>query len=86
MRHPEAGRDAVKRFRALAVNESLGRHLTGLEHALQENAALLRETAQAHETAQHLEALKVEATVAKRFIDAAIPPLQPGSPTSGPGL
>ncbi len=86
MDRPEAGHDAVKRFRAAAVNESLGRHLAGLDHALQENAALLRDAVRARETAEHLRALRVEAAAAKRGIDAtAKAQPRPFPPSAGLG-
>ena len=85
--NPGAGHDAVKRYRALAVNESLTRHLLGLDHAIQDNAALLRDTAQARETAEHLRALRAEAATARKQIDAAAAATpRPSSPSSDPGI
>ena len=79
---PEVGRKIVQRIRAQAVNDSLGRHLVALDHALQENAALLRDTAQAREAAQHLRGLQAEAAKAK----AEMPPGRPGPRGPGPGI
>ncbi len=62
---PDVGRKIVQRVRAQAVNDSLGRHLVALDHALQENAALLLDGAQADKAAQHLRALQAEAAKAK---------------------
>lgn len=81
-----AGSDTVKRYRAEAVNESLARHLTGLDYALQENAALLRETVQSREAAVHLRALRAEAATAKKEIDGALAlQLRASSPSMSPG-
>ncbi len=87
LRDADAGAEVVKHYRAQAVNESLGRHLAGLDHALQENGALLRETVQAREAADHLRALRAEAAVDKQRIEAAAAarPRSP-SPSPGPGI
>ena len=80
--NPNVGRDAVQRFRAQAIDKHLSRHLDGLDHAIQENTALLRDAAEAQEVAAHLRALRAEAAAAKRGMtppDAALPP------KSGPG-
>ncbi len=63
--NPDVGPKIAQRVRAQAVNDRLGRHLVALDRALQENVALLREAAQAHEAARHLRALQAEATKAK---------------------
>ena len=85
--NPEVGREAVKRIRAEAVNEALARHLTALDHAVEQNASALRDTLRAHEAAEHLRALRAEAKAAKRQIDAAATK-RPSAPASaaGPGV
>jgi hypothetical protein len=83
--NPEFGRDAVKRYRAQAVNESLSRHLAGLDHAMQVNAAEMRDAMQALEAEQHLRALRAEAAAAKEDIAAAGTKKTP-APSSGPGF
>jgi hypothetical protein len=86
-RNPEFGRDAVKRIRAEAVNEALGRHLTALDHAADQNAGMLRETIQAHEAMEHLRALAAEAKAAKRSLDVAADSGPARGPRStGPGM
>jgi hypothetical protein len=87
LRNAGAGAEVVKHYRAQAVNEGLGRHLAGLDHALQENGTLLRETVQAREAADHLRAMRAEAAAAKQKIEAAAaarPRL--ASPLPGPGM
>ncbi len=69
--NPKVGREAVERIRAEAVNAALARHLTALDHAVEQNANALRDTLQAHETIEHLRALLAEAKAAKRQIDVA---------------
>ena len=78
-KNPEFGQAAVKRIRAEAVNEALGRHLIALNHAADQNAGALRDTFQAREAIEHLRALTAEAKAAKRSIDAA------AASGSGPG-
>jgi hypothetical protein len=68
--NPDFGRDAVKRFRAQAVNEGLARHMSALDHAMEQNAAELCDAFQARETQEHLRILRAEAAVTKRTIDA----------------
>jgi predicted chitinase len=84
--NPDFGRDAVKRFRAQAVNESLGRHLSALDHVLEESALALRDTHQAREARQHLRDLRAEAASAKRQIDVAEAGGRQQPSSSGPGL
>jgi hypothetical protein len=85
--NPVFGREAVKRIRAEAVNEALGRHLTALDHAADQNAGMLRDTLQAQEAMQHLRALAAEAKAAKRSIDiAAESGPAPGPRSAGPGI
>ena len=94
--NPDAGSAAFRRLRARAVNDSLSRHLSALDHVMQQNDAALRETAQAMETAAHLRALRTEAAAAKREIDTAaakpgagVTPqdaARPVAPSSGPGM
>jgi molybdopterin converting factor small subunit len=67
---PEAGPKAFARLRAAAVNESLGRHLAGLDQAIAENEGIIRDTELARETALHLRALRAEAAAAARKIEA----------------
>ena len=94
--NPDAGSAAFRRLRARAVNDSLSRHLSALDHVMQQNDAALRETAQAMETAAHLRALRTEAAAAKREIDTAaakpgagVTPqdaARPVAPSSRPGM
>jgi hypothetical protein len=85
--NPDSGREAVKRIRAEAVNAALGRHLTALDHAADQNAGMLRETLQAQEAMQHLRSLAAEAKAAKRSIDiAAESRPSPGPRSAGPGI
>ena len=87
VRNPEFGQAAVKRIRAEAVNEALGRHLTALDHAADQNAGALRDTFQAREAIEHLRALTAEAKAAKRSIDAAAASgPAPGTRSAGPGF
>ena len=81
----EAGPKAFERLRAAAVNESLGRHLTGLDHAIAANERLLGETERALETALHLRGLREAATETARRLDATRPlegaPIHASSPS-----
>jgi hypothetical protein len=87
IQNPEFGRAAVKRIRAEAVNEALGRHLTALDHAADQNAGALRDTFQAREAIEHLRALTAEAKAAKRSIDAAAASgPTPSTRATGPGF
>jgi hypothetical protein len=79
---PDVGPKVVQRIRAQAVDDSLGRHIVALGHALQENAALLRDWATAREAAAHLRALQAEAAKARH--DMA--PDGPRPPGPGPGM
>ncbi len=79
---PDVGPKVVQRIRAQAVNDSLGRHIVALDHALQENAALLRDWATAREAAAHLRALQVEAVKARHDMS----PAGPRPPGPGPGM
>jgi hypothetical protein len=81
---PEAGPKAFRRLRAAAVNESLGRHLKALDHAMAENAARLAETLRGAEAARHLRAMRAEAAAAARQLaEAGAEPSLRG-PSSGP--
>ena len=83
--NPDAGPNALKRYRAQAVNENLSRHIDGLDQVMQQNAAELRATAAAREAAEHLRGLRAEAAAAKRGIDAAAERMPPRpSPAAGP--
>jgi ATP-dependent exoDNAse (exonuclease V) alpha subunit len=66
----QAGPKAFQRLRAAAVNENLGRHLAGLDHAIEQNAALIRDIVRAREARSHLGALRAEAAAAARQMDA----------------
>jgi hypothetical protein len=70
LRDPAAGPKGFARLRAAAVNETLGRHLSGLDHAIAENEALIRDVETARETELHLRALRAEAAAAARRIEA----------------
>jgi TrwC relaxase/AAA domain len=83
---PGWGRRAMARVRAIAVNENLARHLTGLDHAIQQNAAELRDTLEAMAAASHLRALRAEAAAAKHNLDQVAQEAGPSrSPSIGPG-
>jgi hypothetical protein len=85
--NPDFGRDAVKRFRAQAVNEGLARHMSALDHAMEQNAAELRSAFQARETMEHLRALRAEAAATKRRIDAVSDDAtRPVPRANGPGM
>jgi hypothetical protein len=85
--NPDFGRDAVKRFRAQAVNEGLARHMSALDHAMEQNAAELRDALLARETREHLRALRAEAAATKRTIDAVSDDATRSAPRSiGPGV
>ena len=87
IQNAEVGRDAAKRIRAQAVNESLARHLIALDHAVEQNGNTLRDTLQAHEAMEHLRALRAEATTAKRQIDIAAKNRQAaGAKAAGPSI
>ncbi|MEA2732496.1 MAG: hypothetical protein QOF70_6971 [Acetobacteraceae bacterium] len=84
---PDVGRKAMKRIRAQAVNEALSRHMTALDHAVEQNAGALRDTLHAHEAMEHLRALHAEAKAAKRQIDTASePPATPSAGSPGPAF
>jgi hypothetical protein len=68
---PDAGPKAFRRLQAAAVNENLARHLQALDHAIAENAALVRETLREREVTDHLRALRAEAKAAARQIEDA---------------
>ena len=85
--NPDFGRDAVKRFRAQAVNEGLARHMSALDHAMEQNAAELHDVFQARETREHLRALRAEAAATKRRIDAVSDnATRPASRANGPEM
>ena len=85
LRDADAGPKAFERLRAAAVNESLGRHLTGLDHAIAANERLLGETERARETALHLRGLRQAAAETARRLDATRPiegvPMRSSSPS-----
>ncbi len=84
--NPDFAREAAKRFRAQAINESLSRHLVALDSAIEQNGAELRATMQAREAAEHLRALRAEAAATKRGLDeAAESQPRPVAPSRGPG-
>ncbi len=83
--NPDLGRDALKRYRAQAINESLSRHLAALGAAMDRNVAERQEIAPTQEAAMHLRALHAEAAAAKRHLDAAGAPAGPAALSSGPG-
>jgi hypothetical protein len=80
---PEAGPKAFLRLQAAAVNESLRRHLAGLDYAMAQNEALLQDVIRLTETRAHLRALRAEAEVAARRLDEAAPATEP-PPSPGP--
>jgi len=85
--NPDFGRDAAKRIREQAVNEGLARQMSGLDHAMERNAAELRDAFQARETMDHLRALRVEAAATKRRIDAVSDDAtRPAPRSNGPGM
>src|SRR5260370_5977610 len=80
--NPNFGRDAVKRLRALAVNQTLSRHLAALDRAVAENGELIRDIVREQEADTHLRALQADAVAAKRQIDIAERP----TPSNVPSL
>ena len=83
---PEAGPKAFLRLRAAAVNESLGHHLIGLDHAITQNEALLQDAIRLAETNAHLRALRQEAAAAARRLDEVAPAAEPPQPSRSPSL
>jgi hypothetical protein len=84
--NPKVGEEALRRARAQVITESLSRHLTGLDTAIEANAAAIQETRQGMEADRHLRALRAEAKAAQGLIDeakAAAAPRRSASP--GPG-
>jgi hypothetical protein len=82
---PEAGPKGFLRLRAAAVNESLRRHLAGLDYAMAQNELLLQDVNRLTETRAHLRALRAEAAAAVRRLDEAAPATQwPPSPGPSP--
>ena len=71
LNNPDFARDAAARLRAQAINEQLAKQLTGLDGALQRNAAQMQQTLQSMDAAQHLRALQAEARRAKGRLDTA---------------
>src|SRR5208283_2808375 len=69
---PDAGRKALAKLRAAAVNASLGRHLEALGRAMEENASIVADLQRAREAREHLLALRAEAAAAKQEIDEAV--------------
>jgi hypothetical protein len=80
---PDAGPKAFARLRAAAANESLGRHLSGLDRAIAENEALIRDVELARETTRHLRAMRAEAAAAARRIEAVSGDAPETAPRSG---
>jgi ATP-dependent exoDNAse (exonuclease V) alpha subunit len=73
----QAGPKAFQRLRAAAVNESLGRHLTGLDHAIGQNGALIRDLERARETTVHLRTLRAQAVTTAKQLGAASANIDP---------
>lgn len=82
----EAGPKVFLRLRAAAVNEGLGRHLVGLDHAIAQNEALAEDAIRLAETNGHLRALRAEAAAALRQLDAVERNANGLTPTRGPSL
>jgi hypothetical protein len=66
----QAGSEACQRLCAAAIYANLGRHLAGLDHAIEQNAALLRGMQRTREATFHLRALRAEAAEAAQQLDA----------------
>ncbi len=81
---PDFGRKAVKRVHAEVIEARLSRHLAALDHALQENAAIIRDITRAREAAEHLRALRAEAREAGERLETPTAAPRP-SPSPGPG-
>ena len=81
--NPNFGRDAVKRLRALAINNTLSRHLAALDRAVAENGELIRNIVREQEADAHLRGMRAEAAAAKRQIDGTA---DRHAPSKGPGL
>lgn len=81
---PDFGRKAVERVHAKAIEARLGRHLEALDHALQENAAVIRDIGRDREVAEHLRALRAEAAeTARQMKEAAHDPSGAGPSPGG---
>jgi hypothetical protein len=76
---PEAGPKAFLRLRAAAVNQSLRRHLAGLDHAMAQNELLMQDVIRLTETHAHLRALRAAAEAASRRLDEVAPATEPSS-------
>jgi hypothetical protein len=66
---PNFGRDAVKRLRALAINQALSRHLVALDRAVAENGEIIGDIVREQAADAHLRALRREAAAAKQQTD-----------------
>jgi hypothetical protein len=66
---PDAGKKAFSRIWAAAVNETLGRHLTGLDTAIEANSS----TAKGAAAAAHLAGLRAEARKAASRMEPIVP-------------
>ena len=83
---PDAGPKALERLQAAAVNESLGRHITALSHAMAENAELLANTIQGVEADRHLRRMQGEAIAAAEILKRVGVTAVPNSRQAGPSL
>jgi hypothetical protein len=83
---PDVGPKALQRLQAAAVNENLGRHITALIHAMEENASLLAETMQGVETARHLRRMRGEARAAADTMKLAGAEVSPSVTLPGPSI
>ncbi|MGH7120582.1 MAG: MobF family relaxase, partial [Acetobacteraceae bacterium] len=82
---PEAGPKAFRRLRAAAINDYLARHLQALDHAMQANAALIRDIVREREARDHLRALRAEAAETARRLEEAGAELPRPSKGPSPG-
>jgi hypothetical protein len=84
LRDPGYGCKAFKRLRVLAVDAGLARHLVALGRAIEENVTVIADMQRPREVTDHLRAMRAEAAVAKRTLDAATEDSPPPRPPIGP--
>lgn len=81
---PAFGRKTLRRLRSQAINASLGRHLTALEQAIQENGVIIRDMTREREASDHLRTLHAEVAAAQRQIGETNERASGFRPSGGP--
>jgi hypothetical protein len=76
---PAVGMKAFNRLRAAAINDTLGRHLVGLDAAIVANAELAQRTVKGAEAAAHLAQLRSDARAAAERLEPLAPAERPRS-------